>query len=239
MITLNGSVVLVTGSNGGIGKAFVEEFLRRGASKVYAAARIPLMHDDPRITPILVDVSDIQSIDRAALVATDVSIVVNNAGVLGASPLLSASVNEIELIMAVNFVGPIRIAQAFAPILASNGGGALVNVHSIASWLGGTGGYGASKAALWSATNSLRLELRQQNSLVQGLHFGYTDTKMTVGLDVSKNDPRDIVRQSLNGLEAGTSEVLADARTKLAKSRLAGDPLGLELQAIRLEPNPG
>ena len=227
MVAVNGSVVLVTGSNRGIGKAFVQALLDRGAAKVYATARTPLSYDDPRVVPLALDVTDPDSVQRVADAARDVTILVNNAGVSGAGRLVDAKIEAMQAVLDTNLWGPLRLVQAFAPILEANGGGAIVNVHSALSWLAGAGDYGVSKAALWQASNTLRVELRDQGTLVQGLHLGYTDTDMTADVTAPKGDPADVVAASLDGLESGATEVLADQTSVWAKSLLAGDPAGL------------
>lgn len=230
MVAVNGSVVLVTGSNRGIGKAFVQGFLDRGAAKVYATARTPLSYDDPRVVPLALDVTDAASVAAVAEAAPDVTILVNNAGITGAGALVDAKIEDIAKVLDTNLLGPIRLVQAFAPILGKNGGGAIVNVASALSWLAGAGDYGVSKAALWQVSNTLRVELRDQGTLVQGLHLGYTDTDMTADVTAPKGDPRDVVAASLDGLEAGAAEVLADQTSVYAKSLLGGDPAGLALR---------
>ncbi len=114
------------------------------------------------------------------------------------------------------------MAQAFAPILAENGGGALVDISSVLAWVGGFGGYGDSKAAIWSMTNSLRVELEKQGTLVTSVHLGYTDTDMTAGFSAPKNDPHDVARQIVDGIRDGEVEVLADQDSRQAKAALAG-----------------
>ena len=152
MVNINGATALVTGGQRGLGKAFVRELLDRGARKVYATARNPKPTQDPRIIPVALDVTDEASVGAAADLAGDVSIVVNNAGVGGSGPLLQADLADIRAVFATNVFGAIRVAQAFAPALARNGGGGLVDIHSALSWIAGAGAYGASKAAFWSAT---------------------------------------------------------------------------------------
>ena len=230
MVSINGSVVLVTGSNRGIGKAFVQGFLDRGAAKVYATARTPLAYADPRVVPLALDVTDAASVAAVAEAAPDVTILVNNAGITGAGSLVESRIEDISAVLDTNLLGPIRLVQAFAPILSKNGGGAIVNVASALSWLAGAGDYGVSKAALWQVSNTLRVELRDQGTLVQGLHLGYTDTDMTADVTAPKGDPRDVVAASLDGLEAGAAEVLADETSVYAKSLLGGDPAGLALR---------
>lgn len=168
--------MLVTGGQRGLGKATVDALLERGAAKVYATARNPREDTDPRVVPVALDVADANSVAALGDIASDVSIVFNNAGAPGTTPLLTTSIDDIRAVFETNVFGALRIAQEFAPILKANGGGALVDIHSVLSWLGGAGAYGASKAAIWSATNSLRLELAPRGTLVVGVHLGPTPT---------------------------------------------------------------
>ncbi|OII20284.1 short-chain dehydrogenase [Curtobacterium sp. MCBA15_016] len=218
MTTLTDATVLVTGANGGLGAAFVQQALDRGAAKVYATARTPRTWDDERIVPLALDVTDQASVNAAARAAADATIVVNNAGIGGSAPLLETSVDEVERVFATNVFGALRVAKAFAPSLA---GGALVDVHSVLSWIALAGGYSASKAAFWSITNSLRLELAPQGTQVLGAHLGYTDTGMTADLDVEKADPADIVAAIYDALEAGEHEVLADQVSRDVRAGLS------------------
>ena len=216
-----GGVVLVTGANGGLGTEFVRQALERGATKVYATARTPKAWDDPRVVPLALDVTDLDSLEAAAAAAADVTVVVNNAGAANGATVMGDSPALREL-FDVNFFGPLAVADAFAPALAANGGGALLNVLSVLSWIGVGDGYSATKAALWSATNTQRLALAGSGTVVTALHLGYTDTPMTAGLDVTKNDPADVVKQAYDGVEAGAYEVLADEVSVRTRAGLAG-----------------
>ena len=216
-----GGVVLVTGANGGLGTEFVRQALERGATKVYATARTPKAWDDPRVVPLALDVTDLDSLEAAAAAAADVTVVVNNAGAANGATVMGDSPALREL-FDVNFFGPLAVADAFAPALAANGGGALLNVLSVLSWIGVGDGYSATKAALWSATNTQRLALAGSGTVVTALHLGYTDTPMTASLDVAKNDPADIVAQAYDGVEAGAYEVLADEVSVRTRAGLAG-----------------
>lgn len=232
MTSIHGSIALVTGGRRGLGKAFVEELLAAGASKVYASARAPRPSDDPRIVPVALDVTDQQSVDALARLATDVTVVINNAGATIRGSLLTAPIADVQSVFDTNLYGVLRVTQAFAPILAANGGGAVVNIASALSWAAGAGAYGASKAALWSTTNSLRLELEGQGTQVVGVHLGYTDTDMTAALSVAKNDPRQVARDTLEGVAAGQSEVLADRVSREIKGALSGPVEGLAFKLV-------
>jgi len=225
MTTLDDAVVLITGANGGLGREFVRQALERGARKVYASARSPRAWDDERIVPLTLDVTDAESIATAARTAGDVTVVINNAGATAPGRLLDTDLNDVRNLFETNVFGPLAVARAFAPVLAANGrdgqGGALVDIHSALSWLARGGAYSATKAALWSLTNSLRLELAGQRTQVVGVHLGYTDTPMIADLDVHKEDPADIVREVYNGLETGEYEVLADDTSRFVKDRLS------------------
>ena len=231
MANITGSTALVTGGQRGLGKAFVRELLDRGAVKVYATARTPKPSDDPRIVPVALDVTDKASVDALAEVAGDVSIVINNAGVGGSRPLLNSGIDDIRTVFETNLYGAIRVTQAFAPALRRSGGGVLVDIHSALSWIAGAGAYGASKAALWSATNSLRLELAPQGTQVVGVHLGYADTDLTAAVTAPKLDPRDVARLVVDGIEDGSSEVLVDDVSRHFKQAVAGPVEGLSLVA--------
>lgn len=222
MTVIEGSTALVTGGRRGLGRAFTAELLARGARKVYATARVPDTADDPRVEVLALDVTDDASVAAAAARADDVDIVFNNAGVLYPAPLLSGDLQEVRATFETNVLGPLRVARAFAPVLAARGGGALVDIHSVLSWGAGAGAYGASKAALWSLTNSLRLELAGQRTQVLGVHLGFADTDMVAALPVEKVPPADVARTVLDALERGESEVLVDDVTRALKAALSG-----------------
>ncbi|OJZ69154.1 short-chain dehydrogenase [Mycobacterium paraffinicum] len=222
MVTIKGSTVVVTGGQRGLGKAIVDELLERGAAKVYATARAPKASVDPRVVAAELDVTSAESVAALAVSASDAEIVINNAGVLGAAKLLDSDIEEVRAVFETNYFGALRVAKAFAPILAANGGGALVDIASILSWMPGSGGYGDSKAALWSTTNSLRIELEKQGTQVVAAHLSFTDTEMASGFDTPKNDPRQVARAIVDGIEGGEPEVLADDDTRYVKAALSG-----------------
>lgn len=222
MVNIKGSTVVVTGGQRGLGKAIVDEFLRRGAAKVYATARAPKRSDDPRVVSLELDVTRPESVAALAASAPDAEIVINNAGVLSGSKLLDSDIEDVRAVFETNYFGALRVAKAFAPILARNGGGALVDIASILSWMPGSGAYGDSKAALWSTTNSLRIELEKQGTLVVAAHLSFTDTDMAAGFDAPKNDPREVARAIVDGIERDETEVLADDDTRYVKAALSG-----------------
>lgn len=218
------STVLITGANRGIGLAFAREALARGARRVYAAARDPATVQLAGVTPIQLDVTDPEQVARAARECGDVDILVNNAGVAATGGFLAdADLASTRRQLEVNFFGPMRMAQAFAPVLAAHSGGAILNVLSIASWVNRPllGAYGASKSAAWALTNGLRHELRGQGTQVTALHMGFVDTDLTRGIEAPKATPEAIVRIAFDGLEAGAEEVLADEATRQVKQSLS------------------
>jgi NAD(P)-dependent dehydrogenase (short-subunit alcohol dehydrogenase family) len=217
------SVVLVTGANRGIGQAFARELLARGARKVYAAARDPATVTLPGVQALKLDVTKPEEVAAAAALASDVTLVINNAGVGQPGGFLAADSEDVaRRMLETNFYGVLRMSKAFAPTLKANGGGGLLNVLSIASWVNGgeLAAYAASKSAAWSLTNSLRNELAAQKTQVLGLHMGYVDTDLTRGFEVPKSSAEDIVKRALDGLEASADEVLADELTQQVKAGL-------------------
>lgn len=221
------SVALVTGANRGLGLAFARALLAGGARKVYAAARDPASVKLSGVLPVRLDVTRPAEIDGAARGLSDVTLLVNNAGVLrGSGFLASGGVDALRSEMETNFFGPLLLSRAFAPILAGNGGGAIINVLSALSWvsLPTSSTYSASKAAAWSLSNGLRNELRGQGTQVLALHVGFMDTDMVRHVTAPKAHPDDVVRQTLAALEAGKSEVLADETSRRVKVGLAADP---------------
>ena len=224
---IQGSTVFITGANRGLGLAFAKAVLAAGARKVYAAARDPSTVTLPGVVPVKLDVTNPQDV-AAAKLAADVDIVINNAGITGGTPLLDAADGESNLrrIMETNLYGVYAVSAAFAPVLKKNGGGALVNMLSALSWLSldSTSAYSVTKAAAWALTNSLRIELRAQGTQVLGIHAGYIDTDMVSHVDAPKASPADIAARTLEALERGDAEVLADDTAKQVKAGFGATP---------------
>jgi NAD(P)-dependent dehydrogenase (short-subunit alcohol dehydrogenase family) len=223
---IKGSVVLVTGANRGIGAEFVRQLTERGAAKVYAAARNPDSITADGVEAIALDVTDHAQVAAAAARAGDVQLVINNAGASSGLSLVGSEVDDIRNELETNFFGPLTMARAFAPALATNGGGAILNVLSALSWISAPGAtvYAASKAAAWSLTDGIRIELAAQGTQVVAMHMGMVDTDMTAGMDLVKISPATAVTAALDGIEAGLGEVLVDDTATYVKSTLGLSP---------------
>lgn len=223
---LKDAVVVVTGANRGLGRHLAAQLLERGA-KVYAAARRPESVDLPGAVPLRLDVTDEESIRAAAHTASDTTLLVSNAGISTATSLLTGDLGAVRLEMETNFYGPLAVTRAFAPVIEGNGGGAVLNVLSVLSWLhpAGLGSYAAAKAAAWALTDAAREELAPRGIVVSALHVGYMDTDMaaTVPAD-QKADPADVAAQALRGIEKGLPEILADETTRYIRQGLAALP---------------
>lgn len=219
---INGHTVLVTGASSGLGVEFVTQALGRGAAKVYAAARREINHADPRVVPMRLDVTEPDSIAAVAKAAPDVDILINNAGILGGSSLLTSPISEIRDVFDTNVFGVLEMTRSFAPTLASRGGGAVVDIASVLSWIAAPGAYSSSKAALWGLTNSLRAELATQGTQVLGAHLSYAATPMTEGVtDAPKLAPDMVVGQILDALEEGADEAIVDDITAAVRASLS------------------
>jgi NAD(P)-dependent dehydrogenase (short-subunit alcohol dehydrogenase family) len=226
MTSLTDQSVLVTGANRGMGRHYVTQLLDRGVAKVYAAARDSSQVDatDPRVVALTLDVTDARSVAEAAKAATDVSVLINNAGIVRGASVLETDASKLREELETNLFGPLALASAFADRIADRGG-AIVNVASVLSWLPVGASYGVSKAAMWSATDSMRLELGPRGVQVVGVYVGYVDTDMASFTDAPKSDPAAVVRQVLDGVEGGADEVLADELTRNVRAQL-DKPIG-------------
>lgn len=223
---LKNAVAVVTGANRGLGRHLAAQLVERGA-KVYAAARRPETVDLPGVTPLRLDVTDEASVRAAARTASDATLLVNNAGILTPTPLIAGGPDAVRLEMETNFYGPLAVTRAFAPVIEGNGGGAVLNVLSVLSWLhpAPLGSYAATKAAAWALTDAAREELAPRGIAVSALHVGYMDTDMAAGVPADqKADPAEVAAQALHGIETGLPEILADEVTRHVRQSLAASP---------------
>ena len=218
------SVAVVTGANRGFGRVLAAQLLERGAAKVYAGARNPGSIDLPGVVPLQLDVTDPVSVARAAEIAADATLLINNAGISTHTSLLDGDLADVRNEFETNFFGTLSVLRAFAPVLTRNGGGAVLNVLSALSWFhpAGYGAYSAAKAASWAMTNATREELAPAGVLVSGLHVGYMDTDMASYVAAEgKTDPAVVATRALDGIEAGADEILADDVATTVKAGLS------------------
>ena len=223
---IEGSTALVTGANRGLGRVYARALLERGAAVVYGGARDASAVTEPGVTPIELDITDARRVAEVSQRCGDVDLLVNNAGVMKASTFIGPpDLEAARLEMETNYFGTLNMCRAFAPLLALNGGGAVVNMLSVASFYTNplTASYGASKAAALSLTNGLRIELDVQGTLVVAVHASFIDTDMSAGIDAPKVSPEEVARQALDAVEAGEIEVLADERSRFVKASLSRD----------------
>ncbi|MCX4709844.1 SDR family oxidoreductase [Streptomyces fimicarius] len=223
---LKNTVAVVTGANRGLGRHLAAQLVERGA-KVYAAARRPETVDLPGVTPLRLDVTDQESIQEAARIASDATLLINNAGVSTGATLVGGDLGEVRREMETNFFGPLLTTRAFAPVIEGNGGGGVLNVLSALSWFhpAGLGSYAATKAAAWALSDATREELAPRGIAVSALHVGYMDTDMAAAVPADqKADPVEVAAHALRAIEEGLPEVLADETSRLVKASLSGTP---------------
>ena len=223
---IKGSTALVTGANRGLGATFCHALLDRGAVKVYAGARDPATVATEGAVPVRLDVTSDADVAAVAERCSDVTLLVNNAGITtGTAALADDALEMARREFGTNVLGPLAMSRALAPALGANGGGAIINVLSVLSWfsMAGTAIYCASKAASWSLTNSLRQELFPQGTQVLALHVGFMDTDMAAGIDAPKSSPDDVAAQALDGIDAGAYEVLADDVSRNVRAALSAE----------------
>ena len=225
MTSLAGQTVLVTGANRGMGREYIGQLLDRGVTKVYAAARDPrtIVATDPRVIPLRLDVTDAASVAAAGDAASDVSVLINNAGISRGTSVLDPDTSKLREELETNLFGPLAMASTFADRIVERSG-VIVNVASVLAWLPIGASYGVSKAAMWSATDSMRIELAPRGVQVVGVYVGLVDTDMAKFTDYPKSDPADVIRQVLDGIESGADEVLADEMTRDVRAHL-GKPI--------------
>jgi NAD(P)-dependent dehydrogenase (short-subunit alcohol dehydrogenase family) len=216
----------VTGANRGLGKRFAAQLIERGA-KVYAAARRPETIDLPGVVPVQLDITDPDSVARAASLAGDVNVLINNAGVSTHASLLTGPIDDARLEMETHYFGTLSVTRAFAPIIEANGGGAILNVLSVLSWahVPAFGAYSAAKTAAWGMTDAIRQELAPRGVHVAALHVGFMDTDMAGFVPADqKIDPSAVAKLALDGLFAGEPEILADDVSRTVKAQLSATP---------------
>jgi NAD(P)-dependent dehydrogenase (short-subunit alcohol dehydrogenase family) len=216
-------IALVSGANRGLGRRFAAELVGRGA-KVYAAARRPETIDLAGVIPVQLDITDPESVRRAADFAADVNVLVNNAGISTRASLLTGLMDDVRLEMETHYFGTLNVTRAFAPVIERNGGGAILNVLSVLSWMHPpvSGAYSAAKAAEWAMTDALREELRPRGIHVAALHVGFIDTDMADFAPADqKSDPAVVAKIALDGLFAGEPEILADQVSRTVKAHLS------------------
>lgn len=214
---------LVTGANRGLGRQLAAELLSRGA-KVYAGARRPETVDLPGVIPVQLDITDPESVRRAAEAAGDVTVLVNNAGVSTRANLLTGPIEDIRLEMETHYFGTLNVSREFVPVIEKNGGGAVLNVLSVLAWahLPTSGAYSAAKSAAWALTDALRTELAPKGIHVSALHVGYMDTDMVSYIPAEqKIDPALVAKQAVDGLLNGQLEILADDLSRQVKAGLS------------------
>jgi NAD(P)-dependent dehydrogenase (short-subunit alcohol dehydrogenase family) len=217
-----GSTALVTGANRGFGHHLASELLSRGAT-VYAAARNTDAVDLPGAKAVELDITDPASVAAAAEIAGDVTLLINNAGSSPGSDLLNGDPTQIRSEMDTHFFGTLSVIRAFAPKIAASGGGSILNILSVLSWVSipRSGAYCAAKSAAWSMTNALRVQLSEQNIRVAALHVGYMDTEMTASVTAAKSDPAEIAKIAIDGIEADLYEIVADDLSRKVQASLA------------------
>jgi NAD(P)-dependent dehydrogenase (short-subunit alcohol dehydrogenase family) len=227
-MNITGTTAFVTGANRGLGRHLTSDLLARGAT-VYAGARNPDAVDVPGAKAVALDITDPASVTAAAEVAGDVTLLINNAGSSTGTALLDGDLDDIRLEMDTHFFGTLSVVRAFAPTIAANGGGSILNILSVLSWISlpTVGAYCAAKSAEWSMTNALRTELADRHIRVAGLHVGYMDTDMAASVTSPKSDPRDIARIAIDGIEEDRYEILADDLSRQVLVGLSGGVPGL------------
>jgi NAD(P)-dependent dehydrogenase (short-subunit alcohol dehydrogenase family) len=235
VVNIYGSTALVTGANRGLGARLVRELLDAGAAKVYLGARdVHAVDDDlaadARVQTLRLDVTDAASVESAAAAAGDVNLLINNAGVLGFGDVLGGDLELFERDMAVNYLGALRVARAFTPVLEKTAPSAIANVLTLVALapVGPMAGYCASKAAAHSMTQALRAAVRDRGIEVVGVYAGGIDTDMLAGVDAVKASPESVAARIVAGIAAGDAVVWPDDASAAAGSVYVADPLELE-----------
>jgi len=232
-MSLENRITLVTGANRGIGRAITEALLEKGVKKIYAAARdvgkLPDFGDD-RVVPIALDVTDAGQIADAAGIAGDVDLLINNAGVASFEGIAEGRDETLRRDMEVNYFGTLAVIRKFVPVLEGKRDAAIVNLVSIAGFVNFPmlGGYSAAKAALYSASQGLRIELAPRGIRVQTVNPGPIDTDMAEQLPMDKTSPDVTARNILAGIEAGDADIFPDEASQQMFSVWRGNYRDLE-----------
>ncbi len=214
-MNLENRIVLITGANRGIGRATVEALLDKDVAKIYAGARNPESlpdFGDDRVVPVAIDVTDEASVKAAAATASDIDLLVNNAGKAAYGDILEAPLDDIRADMDVNYYGTLAVTRAFVPVLEQKPGAAIINVVTVAAFVAfpSLAGYSASKAALWSQSQGLRMSLAPRGIAVHTVNPGPIDTDMAKDIDLEKASPRHAADEILRGFEAGEADIFPD-----------------------------
>lgn len=222
-MNISESTAFVTGANRGLGRHLAVELIKRGAT-VYAGSRNPDAVDLPGATPVAIDITDPASVSAAARAAADTTLLINNAGLSTGTNLIDGDPDKIRLEMDTHFFGTLSVVRAFAPMIAANGGGTILNILSALSWVSfpQAGAYSAAKSAEWSMTNALRTQLADQQIRVASLHVGYMDTDMAAAVTEPKADPAEVAAIAIDGVERDLYEILADETSHRVRAALAG-----------------
>ncbi|MFB9274538.1 SDR family oxidoreductase [Cohnella cellulosilytica] len=222
-MNISEQIAFITGANRGLGRQLALELLARGA-KVYAGARNPDSVAIPGAIPVKLDITKPEEVAEAVGAAGDVTLLINNAGTSTGASLLEDDLDQVKLEFDTHVFGTLSMVRAFAPVIANNGGGAILNILSVLSWfsLGSAGAYTAAKSAEWGLTNVLRLDLLPRNVRVAGLHVGFMDTDMTAGIDAPKSSPADIAKIAIDGIASDSLEIVADEVSRKIQQALAG-----------------
>jgi NAD(P)-dependent dehydrogenase (short-subunit alcohol dehydrogenase family) len=232
---LENKTILVTGSNRGIGKALVEALLKYPVNKIYAAARktedLPEFGDG-RVVPLKLDITDLDLVKKAADQAQDVDLLINNAGVATFLSVVSGEIDALKYDMGVNYLGTLNVVRSFVPVLEKRGSSAIANVISVVglSSMSAAGGYSASKAALFSATQAMRAELKTKGIFVHAIFPGPIDTDMARDLDIPKTSARETAENIVKGILADQEDIFPDPMSLQMGELWSKDPKGLERQ---------